>query len=203
MQTNDQELEGNLRKLPITKLKKRCKAMKLSAEGTKVDLIKRIMAAIAIPTTYSYDNIKNTKYSSTKSTINNKSKYKYLPSLSTGIYGSYPSVIYKEKYERVEVNKPQDQQWIYHPTAGYICVSFDNNIVKPVNSSDEKLLTDNINKLINVDLIKQLLQRETNATNAIDTLSSKLPFKKQTNNSVSNSIVSYLVETGNISFSQK
>ncbi len=153
-----------------------------------------IKIKIAIPTTYSYDNIKNTKYSSTKPTINNESKYQYLPSLSTGIYGSYPSVIYKEKYERVEVNKPQDKQWIYHPTAGYICVSFDNNIVKPVNSSDEKLLTDNVNKL---------LQRETNTTNAIDILSSKLPFKKQTNDSVSNSIVSYLVETGNISFSEK
>eukprot|EP01084_Bolivina_argentea_P260379 439698_1 len=144
----------------------------------------------------------------------------YKPSLSSGVYGFYPSVVYKSTYtppqkaqapakKQEAPSKPSssaqasgsssltNKQWIYHPDSGYVCVSWNNNEAVGLNTTSSSTSND----IVNVNSIKTLLQNESNIANAIHKLSSRLPFTSQTNDRIANDMVTDLMKTNAISLS--
>ena len=114
MQNDDEWLELSLKKLNVSKLKKKCDKLGLSSKGTKKELIGRIMGKVGLNKNKN-DN-KNDSEQDGSWMIHNESNYQYKPSFSCGVYGSYPSIVYNQNNQnnhKQQKEKEIDKDKIY------------------------------------------------------------------------------------------
>ena len=105
-QYDDEWLEASLRKLNLSKLKKKCEKLSISSKGSKKELISRIMTKVS----HTYANKTAEPEYVSKEWIPNENNYKYKASFSSGVYGTYPSIPYDPNSNNAKSTKQIKQK---------------------------------------------------------------------------------------------